>query len=43
MVDNDFHEVHSKFKKASSEIGRMKDKSFATINGIMSSLGVGLS
>ena len=43
MVDENFHEVHSKFKKAEVDIGRMKDKSFSTINGVMSSLGIGLS
>ncbi len=43
MVDRNMINVKRKFHRAYDDINRMKDDAFSTINGIMTSLGVGLS
>ena len=36
------HELKDKFDKMNFEIGKMEDRAYSTINGIMSAIGVGL-
>ena len=43
MVEDKYHRLQEKFKGAEFQIEEMEDRAFSTVNGIMNSVGVGLS